>query len=132
MTTITANTTAGLIIDADTSGALTFVTGGSNVAMQINPAGTIDLSSSRLILPVGNTAVRANVIGALRFNNESNVFETYNGNAWTDVSVAPPVLVNVDYLVVGGGGGGGAGVGGGGGAGGFRTDTDLSVSAGTT
>lgn len=126
MTTIRSDANAGLVIDSDTSGALTFVTGNSNVALQINSGGTIDLSSSRLILPVGSTAARANVLGALRFNNESNVFEAYNGSAWNNVSdLPPPPPVEVEYLVIAGGGSGGQGgsgyEGGGGGAGGLRT-----------
>lgn len=85
MTTIKSDATAGLVIDSDTSGSLTFVTGDSNVALQIDSTGKVDLSQSRLIVPTGNTATRANVVGSLRFNNESNVFEAYNGNIWTDL-----------------------------------------------
>lgn len=119
MTTIRSDANAGLVIDSDTSGALTFVTGNSNVALQIDSGGIINLSSSRFILPVGNTAARANVTGALRFNNESNVFEAYNGNAWINITQIPPFIV--EYLVVAGGASGGLAHAGGGGAGGLRT-----------
>lgn len=134
MTTIRSDANVGIVIDSDTSGNITFVTGGSNIALQINSSGAVDLSSSRLILPVGNNSTRANVIGVLRFNNESNLFEAYNGTNWANISTGPPILKYVDYLVVGGGGAGGYGggggyVGGGGGAGGVRTSFD-SISGG--
>lgn len=90
MTTITSNTSTGLTIESDTSGSLTFISGNSNISMQIDSTGTVDLSASRLILPVGNTAARANVTGAVRFNNESNVFEAYNGSAWTTAFSSEP------------------------------------------
>jgi hypothetical protein len=88
MTTIRSDAISGLIIDSDTSGNITFVTGESNVAMSIS-SGIVDLSSSRFVVPIGNTATRANVLGALRFNNESNIFEAYNGSDWTNV-LSPP------------------------------------------
>lgn len=133
MTTIRSDANAGLVIDSDTSGALTFVTGNSNIALQINSSGTVDLSSSRLILPVGNNSTRANVTGALRFNNESNVFEAYTGTVWTSVGAGASSSFDLEYLVIGGGGGGGVHTNnyfasGGGGAGGFRSNT-ISVSA---
>lgn len=108
MTTIRSDANAGLVIDSDTSGALTFVTGNSNVALQIDSGGIINLSSSRLILPVGNTASRpAAVPGLLRFNNDANVFEVFAGNTWEYVSTYIPPSVTIEYLVVAGGGGAG-------------------------
>lgn len=108
MTTIRSDANAGIVIDSDTSGALTFVTGNSNIALQINSSGTIDLSSSRFILPIGNTASRpAAVPGLLRFNNEFNVFEVFAGNTWEYVSTYIPPSVTIEYLVVAGGGGAG-------------------------
>jgi len=113
MTTIRSDSTSGLVIDSDTSGTINFVTGVSNIAISISSSGTVDLSSSRFVVPVGNTATRSNVLGAFRFNNESNLFEVYNGTNWVNTSDSS---FNVEYLVVAGGGAGtnyGAGGGGG-------------------
>ena len=125
MTTIRSDANAGIIIDSDTSGSLTFVTGDSNVALQIDSTGKIDFSQTKIIVPIGNTASRVSQVGAIRFNNESNVFEAYNGASWNNLSKIPVVVS--EYLVVAGGGGGGGQGGGGGGAGGMLTGTSQEL-----
>ena len=90
-------------------------------------------STGYISLPVGNTAQRpvAPTAGMMRFNTSTNSPEWYDpiGNQWLNLSQGPNY--NVEYLVIAGGGGGGFG-GGGGGAGGYLTDTEISVSIGTS
>ena len=54
-------------------------------------------------------------VGALRYNNDTNILETTNGTLWQGVGIT--ITYPVEYLIVGGGGGGGRY--GGGGAGGM-------------
>ena len=126
MTIFRTNTTVGLRIEPDNAGNIVFIANNSSV-MRLEPSGIVDLSPARLVVPIGNTATRSNIQGTFRFNNQSNVFEVYNGTSWANVSpayVSPPLPAPtfVEYLIVGGGGGGGPGAGGyqggGGGAGG--------------
>lgn len=104
--------------------------------IQNDGVASLVIADQYIKVPVGNTAGRANVIGALRFNNESNVFEAYNGSAWNNISEIS--LPEVEYLVIGGGGGGGGGFainacGGGGGAGAYREGASvLNISVSNT
>lgn len=93
----------------------------------------ITLANTALILPTGNTLQRPSPAsaGMIRFNNQSNVFEAYNGTIWANIALVLPEPNSTDlqYVVVAGGGGGGlaGGGGGGGGAGGLLANT-LTVS----
>lgn len=116
MTIFRTNTALGLSIEPDNAGNIVFISNNISV-MRMEPSGIVDLSSARLIVPIGNTNTRSNVQGSLRFNSDTNAFETFNGSSWYGTD-----RFNLEYLAVGGGGGGGPGptgyVGGGGGGGG--------------
>lgn len=104
MTTITSNSTSGITISADTTGNLNFVIGSDEIPLISN--GKFDLSSSRFVLPKGNTSQRPTESpGLLRFNTESRRFESYNGNTWINLSVSPPTpnISMVEYFLVGAG-----------------------------
>jgi hypothetical protein len=133
MTIIRSNTTAGLRIEPDNAGNIVFITGQSNVAMRLESSGVVDLSNSRFVVPVGNTATRPGspVLGMLRFNNQANTFEAYTTIGWANVSAYYPPPLTFEYIAVGGGGGGGGVRGGGGGGGGILTGNVALIGATT-
>jgi cytoskeletal protein CcmA (bactofilin family) len=60
--------------DIATTGDMTLTPGSGQIVMNATGA---------LKLPAGNTAARPSAVaGQIRFNNETNVFEGYNGTAW--------------------------------------------------
>ena len=65
---------------------------------------SVQLLGSSIIIPRGNTANRPTtaVSGMIRFNEETNVFELYGGNAW--LTVTQPANVTLELIVVAGGG----------------------------
>lgn len=111
MTIIRTNTTVGLRIEPDNAGNIVFIANNTSV-MRLESSGIVDLSSARLIVPIGNTNTRSNVTGSFRFNNQSNVFEAFTGSSWINVSKGS--FVANGLIVAGGGGGAGAGGGAGG------------------
>jgi len=102
---------------------------------------SITLGNTALLVPVGNTAQRPSVSnqGMIRFNNETNVFESYDGEYWRGVLVGQESNIQVQFLSVAGGGGGGTGIyAGGGGAGGvmqgnafFQLGQEITVIVGS-
>ena len=120
---------------------------------------TIINDTGYLRLPVGSTAQRVSgVAGDMRYNNQSNYPEYYNGSSWVRIgafnataTVSATVTggnnvytftspgsftvtagaTNVQLLVVAGGGSGGSGTGGGGGAGGVIYNSAYPMQFGT-
>lgn len=96
---------------------------------------SLSLTGTSLVVPVGNTLSRPSspVPGMLRFNNQSNLFELYNGVFWANVSNTPtslPDSFKLEYLVVAGGGAGGSNqnsYGGGGGGGGGVLKGNITI-----
>lgn len=122
MTIFRTNTTVGLTIEPDNAGNIVFIANNVSV-MRMEPSGTVDISSGRLVVPTGNTLTRPAIpnAGMLRFNTQTEKFEVYNGTAWADLTQQQ---LDIQYLAIGGGGAGGGGVvnysiGSGGGAGGM-------------
>jgi hypothetical protein len=74
-----SNTTAST---STATGAL-IVAGGVGVAGNLNVGGNVAVSSTgSLAVPVGTTAQRISLQGAIRYNTTLGVFESYDGSAW--------------------------------------------------
>ena len=95
-----------------------------------------DMGTGFITLPTGNSTQRTTPAssGALRYNNELNALEWYNGISWTASN-----SYTVDVLIVAGGGGGGSGSygsgsqpNGGGGAGGGVQNFSTTATPGAT
>lgn len=101
--------------------------------IQNNGVTSLVVANNYIRVPVGDTASRPDAasVGMFRFNNQLNVFESYNGTSWGSGAV----VFNAEYLTVGGGGSGGGNPaapygGGGAGGGGFVTSTaNITVGA---
>ena len=65
------------IFTAVNSKTITIGSGSSKVRMD---------SNDHMVLPIGITNQRTNVIGGVRYNSETNIFEGYDGLAWGSLS----------------------------------------------
>jgi len=107
MTTIRSSTQSGLKIESDNSANIFFATGQSNVNLKIYSSGLVEIpQSSRLIVPVGNTAQRSSSSerGAVRLNTDTRSFEIFQGSFWTPLIPGDPFYDDTILHVTGDGG----------------------------
>jgi hypothetical protein len=107
MTTIRSSTQSGLKIESDNSANIFFATGQSNVNLKIHSSGLVEIpQSSRLIVPVGNTAQRSSSseTGAIRLNTDTRSFEIFQGSFWTPLISGDPFYDDTILHITGDGG----------------------------
>lgn len=107
MTTIRSSTQSGLVIAPDNSSNISFVTGQSNVNLKVHSSGLVEIpSSSRLIVPVGNTAARPTTTesGAIRLNTDTQRFEIFQGSFWSPLTTGDTFYDDTILHITGDGG----------------------------
>ena len=60
----------------------------SNYSTLKNTANIIDLGTEGTRIASGTTAQRGSTAGQVRFNNQTNQLEYYNGSAWRQITDA--------------------------------------------